>query len=133
MLGLTFRALSVASANTMELLVRHPHHMVGDTVRLLLVWVPRRIDRQFHLRFPRPGGVGQYRPEVVSEAIRRSGSRPGFNSFSLRLDQRLRSLISNLALQIQDWIGAMTQRVQPFRLWPPRVRCWEPSLVRQTL
>ena len=49
LLRLTLGAPSAAGASALELRLRHAHHLFGDAVCLLLIFVSRLVDRQFRL------------------------------------------------------------------------------------
>ena len=46
---LAFGATAAAGALALEVQLRHPHHLFGDAVSLLLEFVSRLVDRQFRL------------------------------------------------------------------------------------
>jgi hypothetical protein len=57
LLGLSLAARSVTSGRTVQLGIGHSHHMFGDAVCFLLIFVAGLIDRQFCLHRSCYGGI----------------------------------------------------------------------------
>jgi len=92
----------------LQLRLGHTHYPVGDVLRFLLVDVSRSIYREFQLK--PEWGFGEYRypVEIMSDASCRGVIRVHSDTFSVRIEQLLDSMISNRALQLQEWTNYMT-------------------------
>ena len=89
------------------------HHLIGDTVRLLLVYVSWRIDRQFCLNGRWRSKVYGDEIEIMSKTPSHCAGRPHCEFFGLGLQQSLYGLIADHALQVQQLDG---RRGRPCRL-----------------
>ncbi|MNL17473.1 hypothetical protein D3C87_1385680 [compost metagenome] len=58
---------------TLDFRIRHPHHLRGDPVCLLLVLISRLVDRQSGLYRDGRGRVQRYLTEIVAEDGKRGG------------------------------------------------------------
>jgi len=99
---LTRGAASAAGALTLQLRLGQTHHSVGDVLRFLLIGVSRSIYHEFRLKPDWSFGEHRYPAEIMSEASCRGVIRTHFDTFSVRIEQLLDSMISNRALQLQE-------------------------------